>query len=245
MKLRATLCILLVALLFSHVPPLHARTPYGEIICKQAGYTCRTIKRGESWGGLFPDEQQRDVVKKINRTNIFLRPDMIIAIPNNLPKLTIYDVSPFPLYDKSVHEDVIYVDQQTLAWGAYNKFGQLVRWGPVSSGSNRCPDVSDGCLTPVGSFRILRKQGPECVSNTFPRRINGIHGGGDMPYCLTFFRGFALHGSSELPGYPASHGCVRLFTNDAKWLNEIFVHVRSNEHQGTRVIILNSIRESA
>ncbi|MCX7124554.1 MAG: L,D-transpeptidase, partial [Gammaproteobacteria bacterium] len=41
---------------------------------------------------------------------------------------------------------------------------------------------------------------------------------------------FALHGST-LPGYNASHGCVRLFFDDAKWLNQDFLNI------GTRVTV--------
>jgi lipoprotein-anchoring transpeptidase ErfK/SrfK len=40
---------------------------------------------------------------------------------------------------------------------------------------------------------------------------------------MYFHNGFALHGSYEVPGYNASHGCVRIFVNDAKWLNQDFV----------------------
>jgi lipoprotein-anchoring transpeptidase ErfK/SrfK len=48
---------------------------------------------------------------------------------------------------------------------------------------------------------------------------------------MFFHGGYALHGSNDVPGYNASHGCVRLVTEDAKWLNTQFVNV------GTRVII--------
>ena len=232
--------MIIISALLMHASPLFSYTPYGELLCTQPDYTCRKITRGDSWGGLFPDAQQRDIVKRVNRTNQFLRPDMIIAIPKNLPQLTINDVSPFPQYIESSLEKTLYVDQQKLAWGAYDKQGKLVRWGPVSTGSNPCPDVPDGCLTPIGSFRIIQKQGPECISNSFPRRINGVNGGGDMPYCMRFFRGFFLHGSTDLAGYPDSHGCVRLFIEDAKWLNEVFVHVSDGRVKGTRVIILSS-----
>lgn len=46
-----------------------------------------------------------------------------------------------------------------------------------------------------------------------------------MPYCVFFNRGIALHGSPEVPGYHASHGCVRLFVQDAEWLNESFIEI--------------------
>ncbi len=48
-----------------------------------------------------------------------------------------------------------------------------------------------------------------------------------MPYCMHFSGGYALHGSPTVPGYNASHGCVRLFTEDAKWLNQHFVDIGS------------------
>jgi len=49
--------------------------------------------------------------------------------------------------------------------------------------------------------------------------------------CISW--GFALHGSYEVPGYNASHGCVRIFVDDAEWLNEDFTDI------GTRVYITN------
>ena len=54
---------------------------------------------------------------------------------------------------------------------------------------------------------------------------------------MHFFMGFALHGSDIVPGYPASHGCVRLFTEDARWLNEDFVETAEEGSAGTRVVI--------
>jgi lipoprotein-anchoring transpeptidase ErfK/SrfK len=39
---------------------------------------------------------------------------------------------------------------------------------------------------------------------------------------MFFHRGYALHGSYDVPGYNASHGCVRMFVKDAKWLNQEF-----------------------
>ena len=59
-----------------------------------------------------------------------------------------------------------------------------------------------------------------------------------MPYCMHFFRGYALHGSSTVPGYRASHGCIRMFIEDARWLNEEFIDIPySDEYKGTKVII--------
>lgn len=210
---------------------------YGEILCNDPDYYCVKVKSGQSWGSLFPNEEARDIVRRINRMNIRLQAGMVIAVPKNLDRLTIYDVSPFPRYIESDGEKTIYVSQEKLAWGAYDEDGELLWWGPISSGTDRCSGVIGGCITPTGSYRIIRKQDIDCVSTAFPRRANGENGGAEMPFCMHFFRGYALHGSSTVPGYRDSHGCVRLFTEDARWLNEEFIDLPGGGMKGTRVII--------
>ncbi len=209
---------------------------YGETICNQADYSCLTVKNGQTWGNLFPDPETRDLIKRINRMNTRLKPGLILAIPNNPDRITIYDVSPFPRYIEADGEKTIYVSQQNLAWGAYDEEGELLWWGPISPGLPRC-QMFGGCSTPSGAYRIIRKQDIDCVSTAFPRRADGNNGGAEMPFCMHFFRGYALHGSEAVPGYPASHGCVRLFTEDARWLNEEFVDLPGGGMKGTRIII--------
>jgi hypothetical protein len=212
----------------------HAR--YGESLCSSPDYFCMTVKKGDSWERLFPNEEEKDIVRRINRMNVSLKRGMTIAVPKNIERLTIYDVSPFPRYIESDGEKTIYVSQKKLAWGAYDEDGELLWWGPISSGVGKC-NVSDGCVTPTGSFRIIRKQDIDCASTVFPRRANGDNGGAAMPYCMHFFRGFALHGSYDVPGYRASHGCVRMFIEDARWLNEEFIDVPGSGKKGTRVVL--------
>ena len=162
---------------------------------------------------------------------------MTIAVPKNLDRLTIYDVSPFPRYIESDGEKTIYVSQEKLAWGAYDDKGELLWWGPLSSGSGHCRGLDGTCITPSGSFRVIRKQDIDCISTAFPLRSNGESGGAEMPYCMHFFRGYALHGSDTVPGYRASHGCVRIFVEDARWLNEEFVDLPGSGMKGTRVVV--------
>jgi lipoprotein-anchoring transpeptidase ErfK/SrfK len=71
---------------------------------------------------------------------------------------------------------------------------ELVATSPVSTGKS-------GHATPAGSFPILQKR-VEHYSNRYDNA--------PMPYMqrLTHY-GIALHGG-RLPGYPASHGCIRL-----------------------------------
>ena len=76
--------------------------------------------------------------------------------------------------------------------------------------------------TPVGTF-------------TIQRRISGLREGdlGAMYDPMYFHEGWAIHGSNSVPGYPASHGCVRLPRADALWL-------ASQVPNGTQVVVHGS-----
>lgn len=210
---------------------------YGERYCHDSQYTCITIKRGDSWAQMFPNPVQRDLVKRVNRMNVFLQPDMVIAVPKKIASLHANDLAPFAHSIRSNGEKLILVDLSRFAWASYDESGHLLKWGPASPGTKKCLDVAEGCSTPSGSFRVTRKDGVDCASKTYPHRISGVNGGGEMPWCVYFYKGFALHGSSDLPGYEASYGCLRLFIEDAKWLNEQFVDLPSNDQKGTQIII--------
>ena len=229
--------IITSSLLFLGQQVAWSQARFGESLCNVADYFCITVKEGDSWEQLFPNAEELDIVRRINRMNINLRKGMIIAVPKNIERLTIYDVSPFPRYIEPDGEKTIFVSQKQLAWGAYDQSGELIWWGPMSSGSGQCKNIDGNCLTPSGSFRIIRKQDIDCVSTAFPRREGGEDGGAEMPYCMHFFRGYAVHGSDTVPGYRASHGCVRIFIEDARWLNEEFIDLPGGNGKGTRVVV--------
>lgn len=91
--------------------------------------------------------------------------------------------------------------------------GSRVRTINASSGNGATYERLDGsestALTPVGTFRIIR-------------RIRGVREAdlGILHDPLYFHGGFALHGSDHVPAHPASHGCIRLPRPDATWLFE-------------------------
>jgi hypothetical protein len=159
------------------------------------------------------------LVKKINRMNTPLHKGMVIAVPKDLSTANLMDFAPFPKKDTSSGTEFIRVDLSDLAWAAYDHDGNLVNWGPISGGKGYCPDTRKRCGTIKGTFTFYRKQGAGCVSSKYPIP----RGGAPMPYCMHFKGGYALHGSPTVPGYNASHGCVRLFKEDAEWLNHNFV----------------------
>jgi peptidoglycan hydrolase-like protein with peptidoglycan-binding domain len=88
--------------------------------------------------------------------------------------------------------------------------GVLQRIIPVSTGNGKryCADGICGvAVTPSGSFRI-------------ERRIKGKRKSylGLLYDPLYFYGGFAIHGSPSVPGYPASHGCVRIPMHVSRWM---------------------------
>jgi lipoprotein-anchoring transpeptidase ErfK/SrfK len=95
---------------------------------------------------------------------------------------------------------------------------------PVSSGNGATFSGRNGSLavarTPRGDFKIQR-------------HINGLRisylGALYKPWYFT--GGYALHGSPSVPGYPASHGCVRMPNWDADWMDgHLFVGMPMHVH---------------
>jgi len=72
-----------------------------------------------------------------------------------------------------------------------------------------CSPGKNGYETPKGNFKIYAKE---------EMAISYKYGNTPMPYTLWFFGGYGIHASKSVPNYPASHGCVRLSIEDAKWL---------------------------
>jgi hypothetical protein len=186
------------------------------------------VSKGDTWQSLFPDPNFRDMVMRLNRMNVPLRSGMTIAVPKD-EHVTLMELSPFKSQIPPLGKKAIIVDPSVNAWGAYTADGQLVKWGPASAGGNYCPDIHRACHTISGDYAIYKMGGAGCISHKYPIET---HGGAPTPYCMHFYKGFALHGSNQLPGYNASHGCVRLFVQDAQWINQDFADI------GTRVLIV-------
>lgn len=196
-------------------------------LCDNPQYVCIQVPKGETWQTLFPDEQFRGLVMRINRMNVQLHSGEVIAIPSDMQKTSLLDYSPLPATVAAANGKTVIVVPKKLAWGAYDESGRLVNWGPISPGKDWCPDVGSACHTATGVFNVYREGSASCASTKFPVP----DGGAPMPYCMFFHDGYALHGSSTVPGYADSHGCVRLFVDDAQWLNQNFVE------KGTTVIV--------
>lgn len=79
--------------------------------------------------------------------------------------------------------------------------GRTVRAVHISS-------AAPGFVTPSGRFQIYRR---ERLSWSWPYQVW-------MPYALYFKGGYAVHGYSSVPAYPASHGCVRMPLSEAPFV---------------------------
>jgi peptidoglycan hydrolase-like protein with peptidoglycan-binding domain len=80
--------------------------------------------------------------------------------------------------------------------------GDLARILPVSTGNGERYCVEGECdvaVTPTGTFRIGRKARGLEISRL-----------GELYDPMYFYGGIAIHGSPHVPGYAASHGCVRI-----------------------------------
>ncbi len=204
---------------------------YGQALCSHPEFTCIKINKIDTWQEKWPDFRERDLIMRLNRTNLPLAKFQWVLVPKNLSTISLLNLAPFPLKITPSGDKLIIVDLAELAFGAFDAQGHLVYWGPISGGKEFCEDLNQSCKTPLGVYRVYRIKGKEAISSQFPTHTNG---GAPMPYCMRFHKGLALHGSKSLPGRHDSHGCVRLYTDDAKWINEKFVKI------GTEIKIIDS-----
>lgn len=140
---------------------------------------------------------------KINRTDKkHIRAGDSLIIPGASTDLK--SIAPFPLQLEVARTipKLLLVSRRVQAFGAYES-GRLVRWGPTSTGKKSTP-------TPAGLYHTNWKA-RETRSSINQTWI--------LPWCFNLdnFSGVSFH-KFDLPGYPASHGCVRLLEEDAKWI---------------------------
>jgi hypothetical protein len=111
--------------------------------------------------------------------------------------------SPFPLNIiqlTSIHK-LVYISYYDEAFAVYEN-GKLIRWGPVSLGKKSTPTALGLFHTNWKSERAISTFNEDWIMNWY--------------FNLENFDGMSMH-EYELPGYPASHACIRMLQKDAYW----------------------------
>jgi hypothetical protein len=148
-------------------------------------------------------EEAMTLVLKINRVDLkHVRQGEPLIIPDALSDPLA--VAPFPRELQAAQEipKLLLISRRVQAFGAYEQ-GQLARWGPTSTGKKATP-------TPAGLYHTNWKS---------KKTISTVNAAWVLPWYfnLANFEGISLH-QYDLPGYPASHACVRLLEEDARWI---------------------------
>jgi len=161
------------------------------------------MKKGETMESLFGN-RWIDVVRfnRVDRRHVF--PGVYIKVPRRLDD--IIGFTPMPKYYQPAESKAkfILIDLSEQFIGAY-EYGNLVFSAPIATGEK-------GNETPRGEFRITAFHSRHKSSLYFIEKTNIPY---PMNYSLRFYiskKGIAfwIHGR-DLPGYPASHGCIGLY----------------------------------
>lgn len=197
---------------------------------KPANFTY-ALESSKLWMKKNESEQNLDIVLAVNRTDKenFTKIDSVI-VPTDLSGDIAYYL-PFPFEVSSLEkvDKVILFSYPTQTFAAYEN-GILIRTGPTNMGREKDK-------TPTGLFFTNWKA--EETTSTFNDEWEL-----KWNFNIENKLGVGFHQYS-LPGYPASHSCLRLQEKDAKYLYEwadqwILVDDENVKFKGTPVIVFGS-----
>lgn len=184
-------------------------------------YTVDSLRSAAHLDSLLNNFSEKEIknILALNRMDRNrLRPGKKFIVPE-CASAEFKDFSPFPeniSFMKCVPKTVL-ISQRVQAFGLYEN-GKLVKWGPVSTGKNstRTPNGLN-----YGNYKAREK-------------VSTVDKSWVLPYYFNFmnFEGIGTH-QYALPGYPASHGCVRMYMDDAKY---IFDWARMWEVKKSRIV---------
>ena len=166
-------------------------------------WVCRRLLKGETLESLFGDRWQ-DIARfnRIDRRHLY--PGISLKIPIRLDDIR--DYTPMPQHYQPAESEpkLILVDLSEQFLGAY-EHGQLVFSAPIATGTK-------DNATPRGTFRITAYSREHRSSLYQIEKSTKFY---PMNYGLRFYVdrdgvSYWFHGR-DLPGYPASHGCIGLY----------------------------------
>ena len=165
-------------------------------------WNCYRIKKGDTIEGLFG--KHREAVLRFNRIDQrHLFTGKTLKVPRNLDAIASFTPLPSLLPQAVSYEKYIFVNLKEQFLGAY-RYGNLIFSFPIASGR--------GGSTPQGMFRVMGRDRQHRSSLYTIDKTNIPY---PMFWAIKFYRSkkgvaFWLH-SRDMPGYPASHGCIGLY----------------------------------
>lgn len=162
---------------------------------------------GKTWVAKYGDsltDSQKDILLAVNRTDEANLPRIAkLIIPSDLSGDVAYYL-PFPLSVPALEDvdKILLFSYPAQAFAAYEN-GELVYTGPTNMGRKKDP-------TPPGLYYTNWKA--EKTTSTFNDEWEL-----KWNFNIENKEGIGFH-QYELPGYPASHSCLRLREKDAKYL---------------------------
>lgn len=147
------------------------------------------------------DDNEKKLISALNRVDVRrVNKGDVLVVPDTITN-DFMDYSPFPetFEPFSSIPKTVLISRRIQAFALYEN-ENLIKWGPVSSGKESTP-------TPAGLHYGNYKA---------KNKISTVNKSWLMPYYFNFmnFEGVGVHQYS-MPGYPASHACVRLRKEDA------------------------------
>lgn len=197
-------------------------------------YKSFTIKGNDTALKTFKNSytaQQQHIILALNRVDFenFNKVDSLIIPDSVWTNLNSY--TPFPLVLKELDsvDKMVFFAYPIQAFAAYEN-GYLVRWGPSSMGSKAHPTKTGLSFTNWKAEEHVSTADDEWLLR-WNFNIRNKEGIGWHQYTM--------------PGYPASHSCLRLLENDARWLYDWAQQwiIEKDQHilaEGTPVIVFGT-----
>jgi len=157
----------------------------------------------DQWGRFAAlDSAEQQAVLKLNRVDRAHARRRNLVVPDSVQEELAYAPFPPTVPALATTPKFITVSRRVQAFGAY-EYGRLVRWGPTSTGKAATPTDSGLFFTNWKARTAISTDDPSWILDWY---VN-----------IIALKGVAFH-QYDLPGRPASHGCVRLMEVDARWI---------------------------
>ncbi|WP_417886082.1 L,D-transpeptidase [Zunongwangia sp.] len=177
--------------------------PMDRLLVKYSIDSLKTKEDLDTFNTKFSNRERKTIyaLNRIDSRKVWAGKQLVVpdTITSNL-----MDYTPFPIELGMIEKlpKTVIISQRIQAFALYEK-GKLIKWGPVSSGKKSTP-TPDGLH--YGNYKAKRK-------------VSSVNDNWILPYYFNFmnFEGVGTHQYS-LPGYPASHACVRLYMDDAEFI---------------------------